>query len=515
MAVYIGTPNPDTFGSYESVDQVDGLGGYDRWDGTFQTFGDIAFTYDGRTGAGSVSNGTTIANIEAGSILTGDGNDTFTLVAAGFDFEVFGMGGYDTLIRDDSTTTADAFLNIGLSRFDASSFEGQFGASIYRFIEHLDFRLGTGNDVVQIDLNPLNYGGTVRMDGGSGMDSARIDALPIGDAVFIADANGNVTGNLGTWSNFEAFEITLSGQINTIATWIGNDTILSHPTSVDTSVSAGDGDDTVISQGGTNHFDGGDGSDTFVISGASSAFTITPDGAGGFVVVENSTEEGIPPETGYLVNVERVQFDDTVVILPATPPGGSQVGTAGDDVLVGDDGDNAIEGLAGADRLRGLGGADLLDGGEDDDTLRGNGGSDTLLGGAGADLLYGGAGSDVLAGGWGKDELTGGGGADTFRFDVFEKALNRDLVTDFEHGIDHIEIARSAFEAFAGAGPGALDPASFIAGPVARTADHHLVYNKITGELFYDADGAGGAAHVKIATLSGKPVLDAGDILLI
>jgi len=56
----------------------------------------------------------------------------------------------------------------------------------------------------------------------------------------------------------------------------------------------------------------------------------------------------------------------------------------------------------------------------------------------GDDLLTGGRGVDNLAGGNGDDTLTGGRGRDTFIFDTSE--FGADIITDFQNGIDQIEV---------------------------------------------------------------------------
>ena len=38
---------------------------------------------------------------------------------------------------------------------------------------------------------------------------------------------------------------------------------------------------------------------------------------------------------------------------------------------------------------------------------------------------------------------------------------------------------------------------------------------KSAGKLYYDADGAGGAAAMQIATLANAPALDAGSIFIL
>jgi len=186
-----------------------------------------------------------------------------------------------------------------------------------------------------------------------------------------------------------------------------------------------------------------------------------------------------------------------------------------DEVLLGTASADILKGASGNDLLKGSAGDDRLYGGSGADRLYGNDGKDTLFGGTGNDLLSGGSGADRLLGGAGRNALTGGEGADQFRFDVLETAADRDTISDFAHDVDRIEIARSAFSAFAGDKAGALAPSAFVAGTKALKADHHVIYNQTYGALYYDADGRGGAAQVLIAVLSTKPALDADDFALI
>ena len=55
--------------------------------------------------------------------------------------------------------------------------------------------------------------------------------------------------------------------------------------------------------------------------------------------------------------------------------------------------------------------------------------------------MFGGTGNDTLYGKQGNDSLTGGAGADKFIFDTLLNATtNRDTITDFQNGMDRIEI---------------------------------------------------------------------------
>jgi Ca2+-binding RTX toxin-like protein len=75
-----------------------------------------------------------------------------------------------------------------------------------------------------------------------------------------------------------------------------------------------------------------------------------------------------------------------------------------------------------------------LTGKKDIDAI-GTGGENELIGNSGKNLLSGWYGNDVLDGGKGNDTLTSGFGADEFHF---QRGGGKDLVTDFEIGMDHI-----------------------------------------------------------------------------
>ncbi len=134
-------------------------------------------------------------------------------------------------------------------------------------------------------------------------------------------------------------------------------------------------------------------------------------------------------------------------------------GGTGDDTLYDPNGENILRGGSGDDYIEVGDGSDgsLLHGGSGDDTLVSGRGDDTLKGASGHDILNGGRGNDILLGdggrdildggkdddiingGRGSDMLTGGAGADVFVFNAVENG--RDVITDFEDGIDMIEFS--------------------------------------------------------------------------
>lgn len=107
-----------------------------------------------------------------------------------------------------------------------------------------------------------------------------------------------------------------------------------------------------------------------------------------------------------------------VDLLDGTGLGDNLFGLQGDDVLRGQRNDDCLFGGAGSDRLIGgpdddhLLGDDSETGVAGNDRLLGNGGSDLLVGGPGNDRIRGGAGNDRLAAGLGRNRLRGGSGND-------------------------------------------------------------------------------------------------------
>lgn len=77
-------------------------------------------------------------------------------------------------------------------------------------------------------------------------------------------------------------------------------------------------------------------------------------------------------------------------------------------------------------------------GGQGRDLIVGNGVANRIDGQGGSDVLQGGAGDDTLIGGLGNDTLSGGGDKDVF---VFAKDGSTDTITDFQTGIDKIDLS--------------------------------------------------------------------------
>ena len=139
------------------------------------------------------------------------------------------------------------------------------------------------------------------------------------------------------------------------------------------------------------------------------------------------------------------------------------------------------------------------------EVIHGMAGNDRLIGFGGNDTLDGGDGDDLLQGGIGSDHLIGGFGSDQFRFDT--SILNGDIDTlaDFDGSLDQIQLSRAIFSAL---DLGALSASAFVSGTEAQDSDDRIIYDAVTGSLFYDADGNGAGAAIKFASVAPQTPID-------
>lgn len=121
------------------------------------------------------------------------------------------------------------------------------------------------------------------------------------------------------------------------------------------------------------------------------------------------------------------------------------------------------------------------------------------------DLLMGGEGSDRLTGGAGIDTLVGGQGADLFVLNSTQRS-DRDIIRGFKPTEDIIQISQSGFAMQSQLG--GLSSEQFSLGNQALDESDRIFYNPNTGALFYDADGSGELAQVRIATLKNQAALN-------
>lgn len=148
--------------------------------------------------------------------------------------------------------------------------------------------------------------------------------------------------------------------------------------------------------------------------------------------------------------------------------------------------------------------ADVLTGAVLGRVIDGLGGNDKITGTALADRLDGGA---------GRDTLTGAAGKDVFVFSVSPTAANVDTIKDFKPVDDTIALENSIFRAFGAK----VDAAELVANAdgLAKDANDFLIYEKDTGELYYDSNGSAAGGSLLVAMLPKNLVLTAADFTLI
>lgn len=244
--------------------------------------------------------------------------------------------------------------------------------------------------------------------------------------------------------------------------------------------------------------------------------------------------------------------------------------------LYGFGGADELYGLGGDDYISGGEGADYLSGSAGDDTMIGGPGADIVLGGEGNDSYYqitsddiiveydgqgndriftevdytlrlgsymetlsttnnsgtaainltgnelinvviGNAGVNQIDGGLGADSLYGGAGLDYFFFSSTLGVSNVDALGDFSSVDDILMIDRRVFTG-GGLAAGFLDAAAFLSGAGATagtTAAHRFVHDSTTGDIYFDADGAGGAAAVKFSNIGAGTAIQNYDLYII
>ncbi|WP_112663203.1 calcium-binding protein [Microvirga flavescens] len=408
--------------------------------------------------------------------------------------EIYGMAGDDAIGITAPGTTYTAFYGVLL--------KGGPGSDV------IDYSSVTANQSATIygDDNPDLITATF----GAGRD--HILGLASGDQIFAGGDADYVNATGGS-------DVVYGGE--------GNDTLF-----------GGTGGDVLYGNTGNDFLHGGTPA---VISGPFLSITVNFNGATDAALGSSQTVTGLAgplafsdPSRDFLDGGEG---NDTI-------DGGRgadvMVGGAGDDVFYVDQaGDSVAESIGeGFDKviasasyalsanteievLQGEGAALSLNliGNAFKNTIIGTSGANRLFGLDGKDVLKGEAGNDVLDGGLLADTLTGGSGRDVFVFSAKPGKTNVDKITDYNVRDDSVWLENAIFKALGKKGtvasPAALKSDYFYVGAAAHDADDRIIYNKGTGALYYDADGAGGVAQVQIAILSKKPALTYKDFFVI
>jgi RTX calcium-binding nonapeptide repeat (4 copies) len=222
-------------------------------------------------------------------------------------------------------------------------------------------------------------------------------------------------------------------------------------------------------------------------------------GAGVAIAVEGNTGVEAITNSGTMIGGLALGDGTDVVTNTGVIRGNVDMG-AGADRVTAVEGRifGSILGGGGNDTVVGGAQADTVLGGTENDLLLGGAGDDDLQGGAGLDRIIGGLGNDRITAGVGADVLSGGLGADVFVFTskaTLGIGVGRDQITDFQHGVDDLNMAFMN---------------SFI-GSAAFTAAGQVRYVQATGVLSGSTDGDVAAEWALL--LASKPVITAGDFV--
>lgn len=411
--------------------------------------------------------GNTLNNTLAGN----DGDDTLNGLVGNDDLE--GGSGDDSL---DGAAGDDRM-------------SGNVGNDIYFVNSVGDEVIEFANNGVDTVRTSINYTLGEHLENLTLLDKESLDSP---DVILHVNATGNeldntITGNI--WNN------VLDGKTgnDTLIGGLGDDTYIVNDLSETIIESADGGVDTVIA------------SVSYTLGANIENLTLTGDthinGTGNAL---NNTLRG----STYNNILNGKEGDDTLI-----------GGLGSDTYIVNDAGDQVIEGVnEGRDVILASVSYTMSDNIEylvltETGNFNGTGNmsDNVMIGNAGVNTLDGAAGNDILIGAARQDRLTGDAGADKFVFATPGDGVDR--ISDFsrQEGDKLVLVTQG----FTGLDPNNFQASQFTLGRRAKDADDRLIYHKKSGNLFYDVDGQGGVARVKIATLDNKPVLGANDFQIV
>ena len=450
------------------------------------------------TNAGQANINTT-ANPDGSNTITGDSNANIVDGGGGTDTingglgddvlngglgndSVTGGGGKDTFLWNiDAIGAQTDNYTLGVGEDEIVEIHSPLAANTITFSSN-QF-ITSGDDTLNLFGNSSTY--TVNIYGGSGIDTITASNITIGSAVtnfYGGGDNDSLTGSGGSRMSLWGGE--------------GNDTLKTGSSSPNN---------------GLNMI-GGNGDDTYVLT---NTFVFINENAG------EGTADRVQTALSYaLIDVSFVNIEFLETTDATSTAAINLIGNRFAQTITGNAGDNQLNGGLGVDTLIGGKGNDAyylndvgLDGRVIDTIVElANQGIDGVrtsvtvnlnearyanvengyltgtaainLGGAAANnVLIGNDGANLIAGLGGRDIMRGGLGVDTFKYffntDTGKTALTRDLIQDFTHLTDKIDIsAMDANGALAGDG-------TFVFQAVKDTA-----FTGVAGQLHYLTSGA-------------------------
>ena len=447
----------------------------------------------------------------------GIGNDTMIGGAGDDTYDVDSTG---DIVTEDNNEGYD-FINTSLTKYTLG-----LNVEALNFTAIGDFT-GTGNE---LNNSIWGYAGKDQLFGYAGNDyldgDAGADKLVggVGDDSYIVDNLKDVVTektNEGVDTVISIITYTLANNVENLG--LDGVSVINGTGNALGNIIAGNSEANLLNGlVGADTLIGGAGNDTYVLDNVGDVVTeISSEGT-------DLVQSSITFSLAAIANVENITLTGTKAI--------NATGNSLDNSLTGNKGANVLDGGVGNDTMIGGAGNDTyyVDATGDVVTEAANAGTDTLItslsaysigiitnienltySGSGdanlmgstlANKLSGSTGNDTLSGGLGNDSLTGGAGSDTFIFDTAANASkNKDTITDFVSGTDHIQFNKVVFTGFLSIGN--LTESQFYSGAgvtKAHDADDILIYNSTTGALYYDVDGNGKGAAIQVAII-GTP----------
>jgi Ca2+-binding RTX toxin-like protein len=513
-----GFVNPADYGSTSGQDS--------RLEQTFTTGGTYLIRVIQQDGAEVPTNANVVANFSltgqavSGTVIAGDDS----LIGGDGNDVIHGMGGNDNI----SGSAGDDLIYGGSGNDIINGFTGQ--DSVFG---------GAGNDTFRIST-PSSLDGD-DIDGGSGSDTLDLSSMTglVGwDVNFstirgLIQSLGNTDGADGQY-RAQSVERVLGTNNADVMTGGSNQVSFYGGAGADT-LTGGTQNDVLDGGIGADAMAGGRGNDKFYVDNVGDTVTEVANGGNDtvFAAIDFALSAGNQVETirsdGNSLELfgnelrQRIHGDSGSNDLhDGGGAGDVLIGKAGDDEYYLDSADTKI-------REGKNNGTDVVYVDDFDYNLRDNWhveflaamdplttGDFDLTGNKRDNTIVGNDGDNVIIGGKGNDEMFGNGGADTFQINEYANGKNRDVIVDFESGVDMIELKSSVFTKI---GAGVVDANEFRVNDtgLAENRTDRLIYNETTGELFYDQNGSrnGDSNSVLVATLTNLELITIDDLLIV
>ncbi len=470
--------------------------------------------------------------------------DNAVNIGSDVNFMVHDNGGTDTL--DFSGSFANQTISLLADTF-SNVLGGVFNLSISRATQIENARGGGGNDRITgnaVGNALIGNGGNDTLNGGAGNDTMTGGA---GDDMIFVDSAGDVvvegTGQ-GTADRVVAsvnFVLAADDQIELLTTTNSTGTTAINLTGNGfvQSITGNAGINRLSDGGGAgaDRLTGLAGNDIYVVGNAG---TLIIEGAG------QGTADRVAASVSFVLAAD----DQIELLTTANSTDTAAINLTGNafaQAITGNAGANVLSdgGGAGVDTLTGLGGNDTyivrnagtlivenagqgtadrvaagvsftLAADDNIELLTTSSSSGTtainLTGNTLVQTVTGNAGANVLDGRGGNDTMTGGAGADSFQFST-ALAGNIDEITDFNVAADTIRLENGIFTALV-AGTLAASAFRLNGTGLAGDASDRIIYDSVTGNLYFDVDGTGATGRVQFAVLDAGLVLTNLDFLV-